>query len=331
MEEKVLQTIQNYHLIEKKDRIVVGVSGGPDSITLLNILLSFQEEMELQLFVAHINHGIRKEAIQDQKMVETFCQERNLPFFVKQVDIQKIAQEKKISTEAAGREERYRFFEEIYQEKRANRIATAHTANDNAETILMNIMRGTGISGLKGIEPIRDGKYIRPLITCTRKEIEAYVLEKKLNPCIDQTNFENIYTRNKIRNQLIPMMEKEFNPNLISTLNRLASLAQEEDEYWKKVIPEEYEKLVEEEKQDRKGNRISLNLKGFQKLEPFLQSKIILYAIKKACGTTQRIEKIHIEDIRRMCQKNIGNKRLTPYQGLMVEVKEKRINVITMS
>ena len=97
------------------------------------------------------------------------------------------------------------------------------------------------------------------------------------------------------------------------------------------MIPEEYEKLVEEEKQDQKGNRISLNLKEFQKLEPFLQSKIILYAIKKACGTTQWIEKIHIEDIRRMCQKNIGNKHLTPYQGLMIEVKEKIINVITMS
>lgn len=327
MEEQVLKTIVETGMIEKQDKIVVGVSGGPDSITLLDILVHLQEKWELRLFVAHINHGIRKEAGHDEEYVKAYCEKYNISCFVKHIQVEQIAQEKKISTETAGREERYAFFEEIYEKVGANKIATAHTASDNAETILMNLLRGTGISGLKGIEKIREGKYIRPLLNCERKQIEAYCEEKNLQPCIDQTNFENIYTRNKIRNQLIPMLEQEFNPNLITGLNRLGELVQEEEEYWEQKIEEIYQEILVEKTE----NKISLDWKAFQKLEPFLQSKMIRYTVQKLCGTTQKLEKIHIQDIRKMCQKNIGNKYLTPYQGLKVEVKEKRINVMIMS
>lgn len=158
MKEQVLQTIQKYGMIKPKDRIVVGVSGGPDSITLLDLLASMQEEWKLELYVAHMNHGIRKEASQDEAYVKAYCKQKKLPCFVKYIQVEQLAKARKISTETAGREERYTFFEEIAQKVGANRIATAHTANDNAETILMNLIRGTGISGLKGIEPVRGRK-----------------------------------------------------------------------------------------------------------------------------------------------------------------------------
>ena len=121
----------------------------------------------------------------------------------------------KIGTEEAGRKLRYSFFEEVAQKTNANKIVTAHNANDNSETVLMNLIRGTGTSGLKGIEAKRDNKYIRPLIECTRKEIEEYCEQNKLEPKQDKSNSENIYTRNKIRNILIPLIENEFNPNII--------------------------------------------------------------------------------------------------------------------
>lgn len=172
------------------------------------------------------------------------------------------------------------------------------------------------------------GRYIRPLINCTRPQIEAYCEEKNLKPCIDQTNFENIYTRNKVRNELLPELEREFNPNIITGLNRLGDLVQEEEDYWEKELDKIYQGILVEEIKQKK---ISLDWKAFQKLEPFVQSKLIRYTVQKLCGTTQKLEKIHIQDIRTMCQKNIGNKYLVPYQGLKVEVKEKRINVMIMS
>jgi len=307
--------------------LLLGYPAGPDSITLLNLLYSLKEKLKINIFVAHINHGIRDEANSDEEYVVNYCKKRNIPCFVKRVEIEKIAKKEKIGTEEAGRKIRYEFFEEIYQKEKANRIATAHTANDNAETVLMNLIRGTGTSGLKGIEPVRSGKYIRPLIECSRKQIEEYAKKEKLNPCIDKTNFENIYTRNKVRNKLIPILEQEYNPNIISALNRMSDIMQEEENYWKEVLESEYKKIVIEEKK----KQISLNLKEFQKMHPVMQGKLIRYVIEKLCGSTQKLEKIHVEDIRKMCQKNIGNKYLVPFKGLKVEVKAKRINVTTMS
>lgn len=307
--------------------LLLGSPAGPDSITLLNLLETFKEKLNLTLFVCHINHGIRKESSQDEAYVKDFCEARKIPCFVKRIDAEKIAKEEKISTEEAGRNARYDFFEEILQKEKANRIATAHNANDNAETVLLNLLRGTGVSGLKGIEPIRDGKYIRPLLFCKRDEIEEYCRQKDLKPCIDQSNFENIYTRNKIRNQLIPMLEKEFNPSLIEGINRLADIARQEENYIEEMVKKEYQRLVQKEEE----KNVELDLKEFQKIHPFIQNKLILYTIAKVCGTTQRIEKVHVDDIRTMCLKNIGNKYLTPYKGLKIEVKNKRINVTTMS
>ena len=218
IEKNVLGTIKDNKLIENGDSIVIGVSGGPDSIALLDILLKMQNKINFKIYVAHINHMIRQEALEDQKYVEEYCKNKNIECFVKQEEVQKIALEQKIGTEEAGRNVRYKFFNEILEKTKSNKIATAHTKNDNVETVLMNIIRGAGTIGLKGIEPIRDNKYIRPLINVKREEIEQYCEKYNLKPRIDKTNMENIYTRNKIRNLLIPYIKKEFNPNNRQTI-----------------------------------------------------------------------------------------------------------------
>ena len=240
LEDKVLNTIKRYEQIKSGDTIVVGVSGGPDSICLLNVLKNLQNELKINIVVAHINHMIRKEADSETVFVQDFCEQRDIKCFVKKADVLQIAKEKKLGTEEVGRKIRYDFFEEVKNIVGGNKIATAHNANDNAETVLMNFLRGSGSTGLKGIEPIRDNKLIRPIIECTRQEIEQYCNEKGLNPKYDKTNQENIYTRNKIRNMLIPYIQENFNPNIIETINRMSNLIATDEMYFKSIVKQSY-------------------------------------------------------------------------------------------
>ena len=323
MKEKVLNTIKKYNLIKNGDKIVLGVSGGPDSISMLDILNNIKKENQINfnITVAHVNHLIREEAIDDEKYVQEYCEKNKIEYYIKRIDVPNIATEKKIGTEEAGRIARYDFFEEILEKTNSNKIGIAHNKNDKIETIIMHILRGSGISGLKGIEPIRDNKYIRPLIECERTEIEQYCEEYKLNPRIDKTNFENEYTRNKIRNIVIPYIKEEFNPNIIETINRLSELVTEEDNFIENVVKEQYKKiLINQEK-----NEIILNLKEFNNMEKVIRARMILYTTKQLTGSSQKIEKIHIQDIIKLCENNIGNKFLTPNKNLKILIKDKKI------
>ena len=322
-EEKVLKTIQKYNMIKSGDTIVIGVSGGPDSMALLNILNNLKEKLNIKLYVAHINHMIREEADEETEFVKDFCAKIDVEFFAKKVKVEEEAKKQRIGTEEAGRNIRYDFFEEVAKRVGANKIATAHNSNDNAETVLMNLIRGTSISGLKGIEKVRDGKFIRPIIECSREEIEEYCKENNLNPRYDKTNNENIYTRNKIRNLLIPFLKKEFNPNIIEGINRLSQIATEEEQFINKTVEKEYKKLSLVVNNNEK--RIILDLKEFNKLDYAIKSKLILYTISKAYGTANGIEKIHIDDIIKLCYNNIGNKYLSPRAGIKIYVKKGKI------
>ena len=328
MEEKVLNTIKKFNLIENGDKIILGVSGGPDSISMLNILNNIRNDKKLQLkfdiIVAHVNHNIRKEAIDDQKFVENFCKKINIPFYVKSIDIPQISKNQKIGEEEAGRNARYQFFDEILEKEHANKIAIAHNKNDKIETIIMNIFRGSGIAGLRGIEPIKNNKYIRPLIECERKEIEQYCKEQGIEPRIDKTNFENEYTRNKIRNIIIPYIKKEFNPNIIETMDRLSNLVKEEDEYLEKLVETKYKQFIKEET----TKQITLDLKKFNNEEKVIKSRLLLYTISRLLGSTKGIEKVHIEDIIKLCQNNIGNKYLMPNKNIKILVKNHKIYFI---
>lgn len=385
MKNKVLNTIKKYNLIQENDKIVIGVSGGPDSMCLLHILNGLKEKLNFEIVVAHINHMIRKEAEEETQYVKNFCDKLGIKCYIKRIDVIDKSNKEKIGTEEAGRKARYDFFEEVLNIVNANKIATAHNENDNAETVLMNIFRGAGTSGLKGIEPIRDNKYIRPIIECERSEIEEYCRVNKLQPKIDKTNFENVYTRNKIRNVLIPEIKKEFNPNIIESLNKLSILARQENnfiqEYAKNIMENELivekdlenlqqsrnekqnnkicreqmqkEKIakdklqkgqmqknqIEKEEIQRKqlqkeqiskektqnNKSIVLNLKKFNQLDDVIKNRIVLEAIQRVLGSTQGIEKIHVDDIVKLCSKNIGNKYLTPNKNIKVLVKDGNI------
>ena len=324
MKEEVLKTIKKYNLIESGDKLVLGVSGGPDSISMLNVLREIAEDetidLKFQIVVSHINHNIRKEAKEDEEFVKKYCDENNIKFFSKSIDVEKIANNSKIGIEEAGRKVRYEFFDEVLKKTNSNKIAIAHNKNDKVETMIMNVLRGSGLLGLKGIEPKR-GKYIRPLIEIEREKIEEYCEEKNLNPRIDKTNFDNTYSRNKVRNVVIPYIKQEFNPNIIKTLDRLSELVKEEDTYVEKQVEKAYQEIFIE------GNNeeIILNLKKFNNYEKVIKSRIVLYTITRLFGSSKGIEKIHIDDILKLCKNNIGNKFLTPNKNLKVLVKNHKI------
>ena len=322
-EEEVFETIKKYNMIEENDSIVVAVSGGPDSMSLLSVLIKLKQKMNITLVVAHVNHMIRAVADSETEYVKKFCHDNGIDCFVKKVDVVKLAEQQKISTEEAGRNIRYDFFEEIFEKINANKIAIAHNKNDNAETVLMNIMRGSGVTGLKGIEPVRANKFIRPLIECDRKSIEQYCINQNLNPKFDESNKENIYTRNKVRNLLIPYIEKEFNPNIIESINRLSNLATQENEYIDRIVKKECANIII----SKTKQEVKLDLKKFNALDDFIKSKAILEYVRELFGTTKGIEKIHIQDIIKMCEKNIGNKFLTPNKNMKVFVKKGVISI----
>lgn len=322
LEEKILKTIKENDLIQNNDKIVLAVSGGPDSIAMLNALYNIKQNSDLkfEIVVAHVNHMIREEAKEDENFVKNFCENLKIDFFSKSIDVKKLANNNKIGLEEAGRIARYDFFDEVLNTTRANKISIAHNKNDKIETIIMNALRGSGTYGLQGIQP-KNGKYIRPLIDCARDEIEEYCKEYEIEARIDKTNFDNIYTRNKIRNVVIPYVKKEFNPNIIDTISRLSDLIKEENEY----IDDQVKKIFEQILISKTEEEIILDLKKFNIQNRVIKSRLVLYTITSLFGTAKGIEKIHIDDILKLCKNNVGNKYLTPNKNTKVFVKSGKV------
>ncbi len=220
----IRQTVIENEMFACGERIVVGVSGGADSMCLLHFLVSVKEEFHLEIIVAHINHNLRgEEAYRDQKVVEQFCQERNIRCEVLSADVHRLAQESGESCETCGRRIRYHFFEQLCGD--SGKIATAHTLSDSVETVLFHMARGAGLQGLLGIPKIRNN-IIRPLINITRVEVEQYCHNHAVAYVTDSTNLENDYNRNKIRNLVTPVM-KEINPSFETAVKRLSETAQQ--------------------------------------------------------------------------------------------------------
>ena len=240
VEHNLLKTMRNtiaaHNMFEDGDRVVVGVSGGADSVALLRALRAVQSDFNLTVVVCHVNHKIRPgSAERDQEFVRKLCDELGVEFYTKDVEVEALAAELGLSTEEAGRRVRYEFFNEIAGEN--GKIATAHNRNDNAETVMMRFMRGTGLHGLTGI-PYKRDNIVRPILDVARSEIEDYLSSIDQDHITDESNLEAIYTRNKIRLNLIPEIEDVYNPNFINTLTNNIKNYVEEDDYIKKSTDE---------------------------------------------------------------------------------------------
>lgn len=234
MFETMLNTIKSKSLFVKGDRIVIGLSGGPDSLAMTDALLKLKKIYQLELFAVHVNHMYRGEhSDADETFVKLYCEENDLPCYSFKVDVQSKAKEMGISFEEAGRSVRYEKFNQVMKEVSANKIAIAQNKNDLIETFFINLFRGAGIDGLASIDYMRDDQYIRPILDVSRKDIESYCAQNRLMPRHDHTNDENNYVRNKIRNVLLPNLRDTFNPSIDETIEKTIHIMKSEKEFWR--------------------------------------------------------------------------------------------------
>lgn len=303
---KVRETILQNNLIEKGEHIVVGLSGGPDSVCLFHILWRLAKEWDLTLHAVHINHQLRGAAADgDQAFTEGLCTSLEVPCHVFTCDVATLAKEWGVTTEEAGRKIRYQAFEEVRQEILARRkgipfldnpakgvkIAVAQNLNDQVETVLMRVLRGTGIDGLAGIEYMRDNIIIRPLLDVNRMEIEGYCQENDLNPRVDMTNLEPVYTRNKIRLELLPYLEKNFNPGIVKALSRLAKNASEDKSYINGAMPKR--------EVSASGAQCTFLLAALREAHPAVRKRTLIQGFKDI-GLTQDITSVHLESAEKL-------------------------------
>ncbi len=300
---KVENNIQKYNLIESNDKVLVAVSGGSDSMCLLYTLLLLREKLNFQVEVAHIHHMLRKESDEEAKEVENFCIKNNIKFHLGKFDINNIALEEKQSTELAARKVRYAFFNKIAKENNIKRIAIAHNIDDNAETILMHFMRGASLKGLSGIQYI-NGNLIRPLLNVKKRDINKFCEECNIYYAVDKTNFEMIYTRNKIRLDLIKRIE-EFNPNFVDSISKMSEIIKEDNEY----LELESEKVLKKVTIENQECGILFNRKLLKEYHNALINRVIIKLIQKTTLECNNIERVHVMNINNIVINGVTGKK----------------------
>jgi tRNA(Ile)-lysidine synthase len=274
---RVKRTIDRYRLLEKGDRLIVGVSAGVDSMVLLHLLYAYRETFDLSLIVAHVNHGFRpEESERETELVQKESARLGLPFEYGQFNVREFQKLGGLSPQDAARRIRFHFFYGLFQKHHAQKIALGHNADDQVETVLLRLIRGSGVQGLKGILPMREGKVIRPLLEVWREEIDSFALEKKIPFLLDSSNLKNDYLRNRIRRALIPLIEEEYQPSFKETLLRTSTILREENDYLERGAEEAYQKIIHEAK-----DTLSFIFSEYQSLHRAIQWRVIKKILKR--------------------------------------------------
>jgi tRNA(Ile)-lysidine synthase len=303
--EKVLATITKYRMLSKNDKVLVCVSGGPDSVALVYLLYFLRDEFKLKLQIAHLNHMIRgSQADQDAEFVRKLSQRLNLPIISKKKDVPSFVKKNKMSLEEGARLLRYRFFLEAAKKFKADKVAIGHTADDQVETVLMRIIRGTGLEGLGGMQPVSEQngiKIIRPLIEVWKEEITDYLREKNLRFRMDLSNKDRAYFRNKIRLGLIPHLSRSYNPGIKEIILRFSDAVRQDCDYLEKSSKKAFENLSEAWAKKNK-TEVGISIRRLKKYPLAVQRRIMRLAIKKVKGDLQRINFQNLKDLNSLIQ-----------------------------
>ncbi|MCM8782915.1 MAG: tRNA lysidine(34) synthetase TilS [Candidatus Omnitrophica bacterium] len=316
---KIKDFIKHHRLINKDDRIVVGVSGGPDSVALLYILNSLRKEFHLSLHVAHLNHMLRPDSSREEKFVEDLALSLGLPYSCTSINVKELSRFG--SVEDIGRKVRLAYLFKVARDLKTKKIALGHNFDDQAETILMRILRGAGLYGLIGILPKREifgFTIIRPLLCLMRREIISYLKRRKLKFCQDYTNLEDMYLRNRIRHHLLPLLEREYNKNIRKVLVNMSESIGYDYEYLLRLTRKIFLK-----KEIIYKRRIKFNLKEFLKLEPAIQRMLIRLSIKQIKGDLRKFDFRHIREIEDLLyQRPLNSIVDLPYHISVVKTKD---------
>ena len=277
LDEKFLQYCKHHNFFDNTKKVVACVSGGVDSMVMLTLMVKFSKKFGFDIIVTHFNHQSRgKLSDNDETLVSNFCNQKNLKIFIKSYNVMKFAEDKGISFEMAGRDLRYKFFNEIAEKYKNVKIATAHILNDHTETILLRIFNGSGLNGLLGIHPKRN-KIIRPILFAQKSELYQYAIKNEIPFNDDHTNFENDCMRNIIRNKIIPIISKEINPNIDNSLKNLSKIVSDNLLYIKNIASEKFYKI------STRQNifEINLNLLELQKLDSVIRNEVLLKSFQE--------------------------------------------------
>jgi len=317
---RVQRTIEKYQMLVPNSKVIVGVSGGPDSTTLLHLLYRIKSQYNLQLCVAHLNHRLRgKEAQEEAKWVKELASGLDIPVILNSFDVALLAKRKGLSLEEAARLARYDFLEQAANQIGASKIALGHTASDQIETFLMRLMWGSGLEGLSGIPPVR-GRIIRPLIEIFREEIEEYCKDNNLRPRRDSSNEETSFLRNKIRLHLIPYLSERYNPQLRKGLFQTIEILREENEYFQG----ESERIFKSLHKEKRDEQIILDIEELTHLPLALKRRIIREAIRRIKGDLRRVKFNHVDSVLELTERK-GSKQLDLPGNLIIKKQGKHL------
>ena len=330
---KVKAYAEKYHMLEENDKVIAGVSGGADSICLLFVLMRLAEEINFSVHAVHVHHGIRGEsADRDEAFVRKICHEQGIPLTVFRKNVPGYAKENGLTEEEAGREVRREALEETLKEQKGTKIALAHHLNDNAETLLFNLCRGTGLKGLGGIAPV-SGRWIRPLLWVKRAEIESYLEKWGISYCTDETNAQNTYARNRIRNEVIPYLEANLNGQAAVHMAETAEQMRALGEY----VTGQVLRLKKECTREDGSGGLFLIEESYKKTENVFKPYLLHEILCDAAGQRKDIEGIHVKAVTRLLKKQVGRRISLPYNLTVLRcyeglhfIKEGRASVRTL-
>lgn len=329
LEDRVFETIVNNNLIQNNDKIVLGVSGGPDSICMLYVLNNLKErfktelDIEYTLIVAHVNHSLRLEADMETEYVKEVCKKLDIKVYVLKEDVKRISEEEKISEEMCGRNIRYEFFDKVLKEENANKIAVAHNEDDNIETILINLSRGTGIKGLTGIM-YQNGNIIRPILDIKKVETLKYCEDNNLDAKIDKTNFETIYLRNKVRLNVIPVLKENLGDGVTDSILKTREILVKEEEFLSNYTNKIINSVIIENNRDE----IKFDIHGIINESDAIVYRCIRELIEMCTGNLIQVSLIHIKDIAKILEEHKTNKKFILGNKFEIEILNKNIAII---
>ncbi|MGQ9672316.1 MAG: tRNA lysidine(34) synthetase TilS [Candidatus Aminicenantales bacterium] len=293
--EKVKKSIEKYELLNLGDKVLIAYSGGPDSTALLAAFLELRKLYSLRLTLAHFNHRLRRSAAADEKFAIQVAQEHALPLYLRRENIRAYARQHRLNIEDAGRQRRYAFLRQTAAKIGATKIATGHTMTDQAETFLLRLLRGSGPGGLTGIAPCVDGLIIRPLLAVERSEIESFLKARQLPFRIDESNYDRRYLRNRVRLELIPFLEKRFEPRIVRQIARLVDVWREEEEFLNGMSQTEAKRAIR-----LKDDQIWLDMKAVHSLSLPLARRVVRIFLAQIKGDLKRIGYRNVEAVRQL-------------------------------
>ena len=304
---KIKKALVDHKMVDSGDTVLLGVSGGPDSVALLRGLIELQQELKIKLAIAHLNHSARgEESDRDARFVKDLGEALQIKTFIEKKDVAAEQAASKTSFQETARDIRLEFLQRTMNQIGANKIALGHTSDDQAETVLMNLLRGSGLKGVGGMNPVRI-PFIRPLFYCSRSEVVGFLNAREFSYCMDSSNEKTDYLRNRVRLELIPFLQEKYNPRITENLFEASGIFRAENDYLEILEDHEFDRAVSK---SRDSETLSMDIEYFTELPLALKRRLVRKVIETVKGNLKKISSFHIQEVLHLFDKSLKSKRI---------------------